>query len=303
MGEAYPKREGTHFAHRALRLLVKTAAAQEIGPTAVALVMTVAMTEDSARYRRAVTFYNDQLLPLVGVTKWDSLDRARRKAVAAGWLHYENRGKRLPGLYWVTIPATAEGIGDGPVDEGSIPENGYTTDEYITPEIAVSIPAGGGNRGDKGGDKAGVKGGINRGQRGGTSYPTPNPFPIPFPKEENPPTPLCSLVDESDSFDARMADWELFLAAYPPNSDGVKLGQERAKGLFASMVPADRQSATKAAQRYAASEIAAGGMVQRMERWLDSGDWRAYLQKSTGPPRKKLVGGVDLDNLGSLSGP
>ena len=119
MTDKYPQDRKAYFAQKVTRLLVKTCAAQEMGQTAALLVITVAATEDAARYRRAVTFYNDQLIPLVGVKKWHTLDRARRSAIEAGWLHYEAppSGGRKPGRYWVTIPSYAEGLEDSPVDE------------------------------------------------------------------------------------------------------------------------------------------------------------------------------------------
>lgn len=114
----YPKRE-PFFAQKAIRLLVKTAAAQHLGQTAALLVVVVATTEDAARYRRPVSFFNGQLMMLLGLHKWEALDRARKLAVDAGWLCYEPppNGKRKPGLYWVTIPPDAAGLDDTPVDE------------------------------------------------------------------------------------------------------------------------------------------------------------------------------------------
>ena len=153
--EVYPKRP-PYFAQKAIRLLVKTCAAQEIGQAATLLVVTVATTEDAARYRRAVTFYNDQILPLLGLRKWDALEKARKSAIASGWLHYEPppQGKRKPGRYWVTIPAEAEGLEDSPVDEPNTevyPSNG---DSQPTPYPANGYSRGYGD-GDSGGDGRG----------------------------------------------------------------------------------------------------------------------------------------------------
>lgn len=99
--------------------MVKTCAASEMGQTAFMLVAIVATTEDAAGYTRPVTFFNDALLPLIGIRKWDTLDRARKSAVDAGWLEYEPpaNGKRTPGRYWAKIPSHLEGLNDTPVDE------------------------------------------------------------------------------------------------------------------------------------------------------------------------------------------
>ena len=109
------------WAQRVIRAMTKTAAAQEIGPTAYALVALIAAQEDAKRYRAPVTFYNDQLMPLLGVRKWDTLDHARKKAVEYGWLHYTAppRGVRsVPGVYWSLIPDGLDGLHDAAIDEG-----------------------------------------------------------------------------------------------------------------------------------------------------------------------------------------
>lgn len=144
----YPSREA-YFAHRYCRLLTKTCAAQEIGHVAFALCVTIAHQEDAKRYSGPVTFFNEQLLPLVAVTKWESLDRARQRAAAAGWLHYEpgNRGQRMPGRYWVTIPKHLEQFDDQPCDESQYPAKGeWTPSQY---------PAKGEREGERRGEREG----------------------------------------------------------------------------------------------------------------------------------------------------
>src|SRR5688500_16595872 len=123
---SYPSRD-SHFAHRVVRLMLKTCAAQEIGAIAVNLVAFVAHTEDATHYTRAVTFYNDQLLPLLGIRKWDTLDGARTAAVESGWLHYETAGigNRKPGIYWTLIPGRLEELDDAPTDEGLTPHDWF----------------------------------------------------------------------------------------------------------------------------------------------------------------------------------
>lgn len=115
----YPKDRPKFFAQKVIRKMVKTCAASEMGQTAFMLVSIVATTEDAAGYTRPVTFFNEALLPLIGVRKWDTLDRARKIAIDAGWLEYEApaSGKRTPGRYWAKIPAHLEGLNDSPVDE------------------------------------------------------------------------------------------------------------------------------------------------------------------------------------------
>ncbi|MBX3438017.1 MAG: hypothetical protein KF861_11045, partial [Planctomycetaceae bacterium] len=78
----------------------------------------IAMTEDAARYRRPVTFYNEQLMPIVGLASRATLNRARDRCIDNGWLHYKAGAKRSPGVYWVLVPAHAQKMEDTPIDEG-----------------------------------------------------------------------------------------------------------------------------------------------------------------------------------------
>lgn len=122
MSHGYPKRP-RFFAHRFVRLIAKACLANEIGPEACWLLSVIAMTEDAKGYRDPVTFYNGQLLPFVGVNSVDTLDRARAKAVKAGWLHYQPGCNHTAGKYWVTIPERYADADDAPSDESA--------DDYI----------------------------------------------------------------------------------------------------------------------------------------------------------------------------
>jgi hypothetical protein len=98
---------------RFIRLLARTCLGASIGPEACWLLTVIASTEDSKRYSGPVTYFNPNLADQMGVSV-SSLDRARKKAVAAGWLHYEPGLKRQAGLYWVTIPEDEASKPDGP---------------------------------------------------------------------------------------------------------------------------------------------------------------------------------------------
>ena len=119
----YPNKD-SHYAHRTIRLMHKASVAAEIGRDAFCLITVIVHTEDAARYRGPVNFYNSQLMETLGFKKWDSFDRARRQAIESGWLVYEGDGKRSPGRYFVTIPDGYGMIDDG-IIEGIIPDSGY----------------------------------------------------------------------------------------------------------------------------------------------------------------------------------
>ena len=174
------------FANRVLRLLIKTATAQELGPDVLALLTVIVMTEDARRYRGPVTFWNDQLLPLVGFSKWERLDKARKAAVAAGWLAYEPGGRHRVGIYRVTIPAELQEVEDAAVDEGRYPADGYQAGDQDSPGIPQTDNYTGTEPGTEPESRRGTTGATSRVTTGGTSLPTPkpNPSPVPLPKKD-----------------------------------------------------------------------------------------------------------------------
>lgn len=112
----YPPRE-QFFAHRFVRLLLKSCAALDIGQPACLLTVFIAHQEDSARYRGPVRFWNQQLMNCMGFKSPKQLVEARQKAIDAGWLHYERAGNREVGQYFVTIPESVLCLDDTPIEE------------------------------------------------------------------------------------------------------------------------------------------------------------------------------------------
>ena len=139
---SYPsaERQGKYFSHRFCRLLTKTATAQELGPEACWLLAVIVHQEDAIRYSRAITFWNDQLLPLCGFGSRKRLESARSKAVDAGWLHYEAGSKSKIGRYWVTIPEAFTEIDDSPIDEGGYFEGRNGTANGLRDETERKAP-------------------------------------------------------------------------------------------------------------------------------------------------------------------
>lgn len=113
----YPSRPKV-FAMKFIRQLIKTCAATDVGQLGFSLLSTIVATEDASGYSRPVTFYDSQLMMILNVENQKQLASARNKAVAAGWLQYQHGSKRVPGKYFVTIPAHVNTDDDAPSDEG-----------------------------------------------------------------------------------------------------------------------------------------------------------------------------------------
>lgn len=135
--EAYPASERCpYFAMKFIRKLVKEVMAQEVGQTGFIFLSVIATTEDASGYRRAVTYTDAQLLPILGVSSTSTISLARKKCVEAGWLHYEPGCRGKPSRYWVKLPRSTEEIDDLPTDEGH--DDGK---DMIIEPIAERIPS------------------------------------------------------------------------------------------------------------------------------------------------------------------
>lgn len=180
----YPTRP-PFFAHRVVRLMAKSCAANEIGSEAAYLVTCIAMIEDAKRYTGPVTFWNEQLMPIAGFKSWGRLNRARRAAVEAGWLVYFTKSHRGVGHYWTTIPESVSHLDDSPVDESH--------DHHFGAHESDSTRHDHQNRAHESGSEAtetrhdhrfglgdGDKAEIKRRSNGEPSIPVPFPIPVSF---------------------------------------------------------------------------------------------------------------------------
>ncbi len=198
-GDAYPNDRPNYFAHKFVRILMRTCAAMEIGTDGFCLLTIVAHTEDAAHYSGPVRFWNDQLISVTGLNTWNRLDRARSKAVDAGWLHYEPGGKGKVGRYWVTIPGQYEGLPDNSIaeDDPVILHAGIdTTVEQTVGESGDPLRQCG-KKPERTGGQPLIEPGDNRGTTVDHSIPVPNPNPNP----KNRARSIDADVD-ADPFDA-----------------------------------------------------------------------------------------------------
>ena len=115
MESEYPKRE-PFFAHKFVRLLTKSCAAQDIGLNAFSLLCVIVHQEDSARYCGPVRFWNEQLMSTLSLSP-RALREARDKAIQFGWLVYFRENDRATGRYFVTVPKQFSGLSDAPIEE------------------------------------------------------------------------------------------------------------------------------------------------------------------------------------------
>jgi hypothetical protein len=111
----YPKRE-SFFAHKFVRLLTKSCAAQDIGLNAFALLCVIVHQEDAARYCGPVRFWNEQLMSTLSLSP-RALRDAREKAIKFGWLTYFRENDRATGRYFVTVPKQFAALSDSPIEE------------------------------------------------------------------------------------------------------------------------------------------------------------------------------------------
>lgn len=154
----YPQRD-KFFALRFCRLLTKRCLAQETGSLGTWLLTVIVHQEDAAHYRRGVTFYDGQLMPLLGINSKKSMTATRKKLIESGWLHFEPGHKGKASIYWVLVPREAEGLDDLPTDEGL---EGFGSQKE--PHSTDSVPFGN------------LKGHTSGTERGAL-LPNPNPNP------------------------------------------------------------------------------------------------------------------------------
>lgn len=164
-----------YYAQRFIRLLTKTAAAQDLGPSACWMLSVIACQEDAKRYTEPAKFYYEQLMPLCGFNSRKQLRTAIQKAVGLGWLNYSPGGKGVPGRFSVMVPAQFREIPHSGCDELSSSDSEPQTELQTELQVLSSSDSE---------LKAEPQRERMRNCKGNTSIPSPNPLPN---KEEAPP--------------------------------------------------------------------------------------------------------------------
>jgi hypothetical protein len=248
------------YAHRYLRLLTKTAAAQELGPSVCWLLAVVAMQEDAKRYTEPAKWYLDQLTPLCGFQSKQTLITAINRAQSEGWLHYQPGSKGRPGKFATVIPTRFLDLEDSPCDE--------------------SIP----NIGRNGGDAVQLmerkrnESGMNPECKGSASIPIPIP---------NPNTSVSSKRTN-----VYPSEFETFWKAFPS-----KRREKKGKALTAwnrATKSVDAETLIRRASEYASSPVGKSEFVKGPEPWLKGSCWEdapeawGIQSDESSPPRKRL---------------
>lgn|GEM_PF-2199026 len=185
----YPKSSrGKFFAHKFVRLLMKSCAAQDMGQNAVLLCVFIAHTEDAMHYSGACRFWNEQLLSVMGFRSAKQLDNARDKAVEAGWLVYDRPGNRAVGRYWVTIPEQFADLSDSPMGENgpAIAANHSAIHSGIHSGIHSEFDPNTARIGHELRNESGTN-------QGASSVPVPNPVPGTVPPGADPERPTGKI--------------------------------------------------------------------------------------------------------------
>jgi len=160
---------------------MKSCAAQEIGQQAVLLCVYVSHTEDAMRYTGPCKFWNEQLMNVLGFTSPKQLDRARDKAIQAGWLVYERPQNRAVGRYYTTVPEQYASLDDTPVGENGGNRSGiHSTNHSQNRSESDPITS---QKGDESGNECETNSGMKSGK---PSMPIPSPPPPPGADPEKP---------------------------------------------------------------------------------------------------------------------
>lgn len=127
----YPRVGAKYFANRFLVHMFRSCPSLEFGPHAALLLTVVVLTEDKARYRRGVRFWNEQLCAYMHCRE-SRLISIRSALVESGWLHYRRGSNFTPGIYWVLVPG-----GDDCLNDAILGDNPESADDDKLPESAV----------------------------------------------------------------------------------------------------------------------------------------------------------------------
>jgi hypothetical protein len=250
-------------AHRFVRVLQKSCAAQDIGPTAAFLCCIIAHTEDAGRYAGPARFWNYQLAETMGFRSPQQLARERARAVAAGRLTYYREQNRAVGCYFVTIPERFSDLSDAPIEAPIRSE----TRTIIHSENGMNRPAF-----------------VPLSEQNCDGIVMdPGMLPIPFPIPS-----LSQSCDEPANGKPRKSRneypeaFEQFWLAYPTR-DARRNGKAKSFTQW-KKIPADERPAVQtAAENFSRSKLELDNRARDPERFLANDWWREWCNDSSAP--------------------
>ena len=154
------------YALKYVRLLTKTAAAQELGASTCWLLAMISCQEDVKGFTEPAKFYFAQLMPLCGFGSPKQLRNAIAKAVELGWLDYLPGSKGIPGRFSVRVPTEFADLTPFACDES--PERVPPAETQTEMQSVMGAPSG---------NESTAERHRKRKRNGNTSLPTPTPTP------------------------------------------------------------------------------------------------------------------------------
>jgi hypothetical protein len=102
-GEDYPKDRTNRYLFQMLDLLLVPVVARALGKSGLNLVRVIVSMENQMFFRQAVLITDDDLRPRVDCSE-KTLVEARRRCIAAGWIHYEPATMGQSSRIWTKVP-------------------------------------------------------------------------------------------------------------------------------------------------------------------------------------------------------
>ena len=273
-GSPYQPHREAFFALKYIRLMAKSGAAERMGGMAFALCCIVAAYQDLKRFKAPATFFNNVIMGMLGLSKLDTFIRARNRAIAEGWLGYESAGgSRMPGKYWVTIPAGIEEMSDVAGDDGyapdsaavTVPENRESSHPENRESCESTVPENRESNGIRESERL-PKNGSASGVEWGAFHPIPIPIAIPS-------SSYCSEPASQDSVpqaDASPSVLEFPTVGKGPKSwhlTAAKLG-EYVEAFPGIDVPYECRRALQWCRDNPTKQKTANGMSRFLNQWM-----------------------------------
>ena len=103
MQSKYPKPRPQYFAVKFMAQLLNSDLVSQLNPRTLLLLNFVVIREDQLHYKRPPSFWANELMNRLGITK-NTLMEIRKEAIQAGLLCYVKGSRKVQAKYWVLDP-------------------------------------------------------------------------------------------------------------------------------------------------------------------------------------------------------